>query len=404
MALKMSSQSSTSLTATTAAVGEEKKGGVLTFLQNKTLVKKIVPQMLMMFCILFNYTILRDTKDVLVVTAPGSGAEIIPFLKTYVQLPGAILFTLLYGALSNRMSQAKVFYSIVGAFLAFFGAFAGVIYPAREFLHPNLLADAVSKVAPAFFLPIIAIFRNWTYAMFYLMAELWGSVVLSLLFWGFANEINTVDEAKSYYPLFGLVANVALIFSGQYVRLVSMIRAGLPDGVDKWGHSLKLLMAAVVGGGAALLGIFEFMQQKVFKSHLSIFHFLSLFLSVFLSHVVLIACGRCSAVCASPHHSPFCITHYPPVPHSPTNPPLSRSHYPPLSRFHQSTPLSPPLSTPRPPHPQVITDPECVVPKDPECVDEKKAKKPKMTAGESFKFLANSPYIRDLATLVVSYG
>ena len=36
----------------------------------------------MFFFILFNYTILRDTKDVLVVTAPGSGAEIIPFLKT----------------------------------------------------------------------------------------------------------------------------------------------------------------------------------------------------------------------------------------------------------------------------------------------------------------------------------
>jgi AAA family ATP:ADP antiporter len=46
--------------------------------------------------ILFNYTILRDTKDVLVVTAPGSGAEIIPFLKTWVNLPMAIGFTVLY--------------------------------------------------------------------------------------------------------------------------------------------------------------------------------------------------------------------------------------------------------------------------------------------------------------------
>jgi AAA family ATP:ADP antiporter len=33
---------------------------------------------------------------VLVVTAPGAGAEVIPFLKTYVQLPGAILFTIVY--------------------------------------------------------------------------------------------------------------------------------------------------------------------------------------------------------------------------------------------------------------------------------------------------------------------
>ena len=52
--------------------------------------KKIVPLATMFFCILFNYTILRDTKDVLVVTAPGGSAEAIPFLKTWVNLPGAI--------------------------------------------------------------------------------------------------------------------------------------------------------------------------------------------------------------------------------------------------------------------------------------------------------------------------
>eukprot|EP00971_Amphidinium_carterae_P324810 6454748-Amphidinium_carterae.1 len=48
----------------------------------------------------------RD-QDVLVVTAPKSGAEIIPFLKTYVQLPGAIAFTVLYSKMSNNMSQEK---------------------------------------------------------------------------------------------------------------------------------------------------------------------------------------------------------------------------------------------------------------------------------------------------------
>ena len=59
--------------------------------------KKVLPLGLMFFFILFSYTILRDTKDVLVVTAPKSGAEIIPFLKTYVQLPGAIAFTVVLG-------------------------------------------------------------------------------------------------------------------------------------------------------------------------------------------------------------------------------------------------------------------------------------------------------------------
>ncbi|KXZ48885.1 hypothetical protein GPECTOR_24g174 [Gonium pectorale] len=52
---------------------------------------KILPLGAMFFSILFNYTILRDTKDVLVVTAPGSGAEIIPFLKTWVNLTKPIM-------------------------------------------------------------------------------------------------------------------------------------------------------------------------------------------------------------------------------------------------------------------------------------------------------------------------
>ena len=37
--------------------------------------KKLLPLALMFFCILFSYTILRDTKDVLMITAPKSGAE-----------------------------------------------------------------------------------------------------------------------------------------------------------------------------------------------------------------------------------------------------------------------------------------------------------------------------------------
>jgi ATP/ADP translocase len=101
------------------------------FYKDKKIIKKILPQTLMMFFILFNYTILRDTKDVLVVTAPKSGAEIIPFLKTYVQLPAAIGFTFIYSLLSNKMSQAKVFRLIIASFLAFFGSFATLIYPNR---------------------------------------------------------------------------------------------------------------------------------------------------------------------------------------------------------------------------------------------------------------------------------
>ena len=205
------------------------------------------------------------------VTAPKSGAEIIPFLKTYVNLPGAIGFTVLYSKLTNKFSRETVFYGVVSTFVSFFLLFAFLIYPAQGLLHPHAFCDWLAALLPAGFAAPIAILRNWTFAVFYTMAELWGSVVVSLMFWGFSNEVTKVDEAKKYYPLFGLGANIALIFSGLYVRYVSGLRrawaataaAGGAAVVDPWGASLRLLMGAIAVGGAAILSCFRFIQTQV---------------------------------------------------------------------------------------------------------------------------------------------
>ena len=106
--------------------------------------------------------------------------------------------------------------------------------------HCFCLASLLANPYACPFARLFACPRYWSFSLFYLMAEMWGSVVVSLLFWGFANTVTTVDEAKKYYPLFGMGANIVLIFSGQYVRLVSMLRAAAGPGVDGWGMSLKV--------------------------------------------------------------------------------------------------------------------------------------------------------------------
>eukprot|EP00193_Tetraselmis_chui_P004026 CAMPEP_0177769938 /NCGR_PEP_ID=MMETSP0491_2-20121128/10627_1 /TAXON_ID=63592 /ORGANISM="Tetraselmis chuii, Strain PLY429" /LENGTH=593 /DNA_ID=CAMNT_0019287057 /DNA_START=106 /DNA_END=1887 /DNA_ORIENTATION=+ len=231
--------------------------------QSTETLAKIIPLGLMFFCILFNYTILRDTKDVLVVTAPGSGAEIIPFLKTWVNLPAAIGFAAVYATLSNWMSTQQLFFTCLIPFVIFFGSFAYILYPLRDVLHPTQFCiDLLDKAGERFAGPI-AILRNWTFCVFYVMAELWGSVVVSVLFWGFANQITKVEEAEQFYPLFGLGANVALIFSGRAVYYFSQVRASLPPGVDGWEYSLKGLMSMVVIGGVIIGGIYAYMQKTI---------------------------------------------------------------------------------------------------------------------------------------------
>jgi len=223
--------------------------------------KKMLALAGMFFSILFVYTILRDTKDVLVVTS--GGAEVIPFLKTYCNLPAAIGFTALYATLVNRMTNAQIFYAVVATFGIFFSIFAGVIYPNRALLHPIAWASNLQATLPVGFGPILSIIKYWTFGLFYVMAEMWGSVVVSLLFWGFANDVCSIPEGKRWYPLFGLLANVALIFSGQFIRYVSDVRSHLPAGVDAWGYSLNLLSTAVVIGACTVMGIYAFMQTRV---------------------------------------------------------------------------------------------------------------------------------------------
>ena len=58
--------------------------------------KKFGPFALMIAITVFNFTLLRNLKDTLILTAPESGAEAVTYLKTLGVLPIVILCSGLY--------------------------------------------------------------------------------------------------------------------------------------------------------------------------------------------------------------------------------------------------------------------------------------------------------------------
>jgi len=219
--------------------------------------KKLVPMLLMFFFILFNYTVLRDMKDTLVVTAAGGG-HVIPFLKFCGVVPAAIVFMVIFSFLANKLSKQQLFFASVIPFLVFFGAFALFIYPNASSLSATNSANWLMEHGGSRVAGLVDMYRNWVFSVFYIMSELWGSVVLSLLFWGFANDTTRISEAKRYYALFGLGGNFALILSGQLIRHFSTIYSG-----DRYGMSVNILMTFVVFSGIIILGLYWFMNNKV---------------------------------------------------------------------------------------------------------------------------------------------
>ncbi|WP_194966556.1 Npt1/Npt2 family nucleotide transporter [Rickettsia endosymbiont of Cardiosporidium cionae] len=170
--------------------------------------KKFIAMTMLMFCILLNYSVLRSIKDGFIINSVG--AEALGFLKLYLVLPAAVAAMLVYSKLCNITSQSRIFYIITVFFLIYIICFTFILYPNPAFFHPspykiNYLVEQFPRLQW-----FIKISGYWSYASFYVIAELWGSVMLSLLFWQFANKITDTKEAKRFYPMFGLLGNFSL--------------------------------------------------------------------------------------------------------------------------------------------------------------------------------------------------
>jgi AAA family ATP:ADP antiporter len=205
-------------------------------------------------------------KIALVVPAAKDvGAEVIPYLKVWAVLPAAVLLTSLYAWLSNHLSRDKVFYTMISFFLIFFTFFIFVLYPYRESLELTQLAEWMYQYLPLGLRGFIEIVRHWHLSLFYVLAELWSATVLSMLFWGFANEVTTVDEAKRFYAIFALGANASSIFSGQSAQWMTLHKPSryIPYGITAWEQSLFVQLMVVILLGIVVMLLFGWLSRHV---------------------------------------------------------------------------------------------------------------------------------------------
>jgi AAA family ATP:ADP antiporter len=213
--------------------------------------KKFLPFALMIGITVFNFTMLRNMKDTLVLTAPESGAEAVTYLKTLGVLPIVILCSALYVRLRKNVSFERSYNLIVSMFLSFIAVFIFVLYPNAQSLHMSPESVAALKVAYPriqFIFPIIGV---WTYSLFYIVAELWSSICLSVLFWQFANDNIGTEEAKRFYPPFLFVNALATFLVGLALKSVS--------GPSVIESGCYIILCA----GVFMLFLFRFLNKQV---------------------------------------------------------------------------------------------------------------------------------------------
>ena len=228
---------------------------------------KFLSLTLLMFCILFIQNLIRAQKDSIVATMIGT--ETIAFLKFWGVLPAAFLVTMIYVKLVNKMKGENIFYLIMTIFLAFFALFAFYIFPNHTELH--LDAEHTKTLIHNFpnFKWFILLLSNWSFSLFYIIAELWPNVVFALLFWQFVNNITDIEQSKRFYPLFGLLGQTGLYFSGTLLKNLANINQYLTKifdlTQDTTSTSIQIVLTVVLVFGLLAIVAFWILNHKILE-------------------------------------------------------------------------------------------------------------------------------------------
>lgn len=163
--------------------------------------------------------------------------------------------------MASILEKRALFFTTSIPFFIFFIMFDLFIYPNAGTLHPSL--EAVQKTlgagaASGGLFVMSKIISNWTSALFYVVAEIYSSVSVGLLFWQYANDVVSIEEAKRFYPLFAQMSGVAPLLAGQYtVRYMSK--------APTFASSLHRLTGAVAVSGVMILVFYQWSRSYIDK-------------------------------------------------------------------------------------------------------------------------------------------
>ena len=164
--------------------------------------------------------------------------------------------------MSSSLSKQPLFYATCLPFFGFFFAFDKFIYPNVGILEPSLstVQSIIGGASAASGSAVIAkIFSHWTSALFFIVAELYSSASIGILFWKFANDVVAVDQAKRFYPLFAILSSFGPMVAGQYVVRYASKAANFE-------LSLHRLTMAITLSGGMICGLHHIVNKFVSRT------------------------------------------------------------------------------------------------------------------------------------------
>ncbi|AFN83847.1 ATP/ADP translocase [Encephalitozoon romaleae SJ-2008] len=157
------------------------------------------------------------------------------FIKSVLVLPVTFFFIVIVQKGLKFLSQPRMLEVILIISSMFFLFFGFVVWPYRGrlqqdfFWSRDIFSDGKMKVRHLdFFFPIFLVFNEWSSTILYLVAELWGSLIISFMFFSRAIHQCTEAQVKKFLPTVSLISGIVMLSSGLLTKNLNSYRDGLP--------------------------------------------------------------------------------------------------------------------------------------------------------------------------------
>lgn len=150
---------------------------------------------------------IRELKDSFIIKRqlPAS----ISFLKLIYVPPVSIIASAIVQKLLTISSNKKIFFYVVAVFGIYFFTYGVVILPLQDVIEPsNFNATDDFSDSKMYFKglksisAVILTLNCWTSTLHFVASEVWGTMVLSLLFMSFSNDVCPFRQFVRFLPLF----------------------------------------------------------------------------------------------------------------------------------------------------------------------------------------------------------
>lgn len=218
------------------------------------------------FLIVYIYSVTKDLKDAFIIGRQSPAS--ISILKVFWVPPIATIASLIVQKMSIRMSTEailKTFLVIYCFYFFIYGIFVPVLRD--SFLEPFRIkmGDFQSDGTMEFrgilsFAAFLMTVSCWTGTLHFIMSELWGTIILSLLFTQLFNEICWERQFKRFIPVVYTISNLGLLLSAFTSLSLNLLIEALA-----YHHKWKLFTGLFIILGCLSLFLFKILNVLLYE-------------------------------------------------------------------------------------------------------------------------------------------